>query len=262
MASHGSVNRSHRQPGGAGREGGLVDEGDWRRRVDHCHWFACCASGAGGSCERAAHRSARTFKAIQPALTVISGGLLGSGSCTSLRWVLVRWAVSCCCNLYPLRMTIGLWRPTSCMLSHWRWWPGYLFAGMVDRWMLASLLVGSIPTVPFEACLRGRSLVEVFRLPWPWFWLRRHQYWSDLRSTADDSRVSVAEQAIEAMRGAAEFEDYEKSWLDCLHYLDRVGTSLRNITRMANQQVPSHARQTRKRMARYYRIDARAQRCR
>ena len=30
-----------------------------------------------------------------------------------------------------------------------------------------------------------------------------------------------AEQAIEAMRGATEFEDYKKSCLDCLHYLDR-----------------------------------------
>ena len=55
-----------------------------------------------------------------------------------------------------------------------------------------------------------------------------------------------AEQAIEAMRGAAEFEDYEKSWLDCLHYLDRGWNKLEKHLAGVNQQKLSHARQTRK----------------
>jgi len=55
-----------------------------------------------------------------------------------------------------------------------------------------------------------------------------------------------AEQAIEAMRGGAEFEDYEKSWLDCLHYLDRGWYKIEKLLTGASQQKLSHARQTRK----------------
>jgi uncharacterized membrane protein YfcA len=33
---------------------------------------------------------------------------------------------------------------------------GYLFAGMVDGWMLASLLIGSIPAVMLGSLLAGK----------------------------------------------------------------------------------------------------------
>ncbi len=89
------------------------------------------------------------FKAIQPALTVISGGVLGlcvaltSVGAGALGSVMLLY-------LYPLRMTTHRLVATDIVHAI----PlavvaglGYLFAGIVDWWMLASLLVGSIPTV-------------------------------------------------------------------------------------------------------------------
>ena len=98
------------------------------------------------------------FKAIQPALTVISGGLLGlcvaltSVGAGALGSVMLLY-------LYPLRMTPHRLVATDIVHAI----PlavvaglGYLFAGMVDWWMLASLLVGSIPTVQMGSLLAGK----------------------------------------------------------------------------------------------------------
>lgn len=89
------------------------------------------------------------FKAAQPALTVMSGGLLGlcvaltSVGAGALGSVMLLY-------LYPLRMTPHRLVATDIVHAI----PlavvaglGYLFAGMVDWWMLASLLSGSIPAV-------------------------------------------------------------------------------------------------------------------
>ena len=98
------------------------------------------------------------FKAAQPALTVMSGGLLGlcvaltSVGAGALGSVMLLY-------LYPLRMTPHRLVATDIVHAI----PlavvaglGYLFAGMVDWWMLASLLVGSIPTVLLGSLLAGR----------------------------------------------------------------------------------------------------------
>lgn len=98
------------------------------------------------------------FKAIQPALTVISGGVLGlsvaltSVGAGALGSVMLLY-------LYPLRMTPHRLVATDILHAI----PlavvaglGYLFAGMVDWWMLASLLVGSIPTVLLGSLLAGK----------------------------------------------------------------------------------------------------------
>ena len=98
------------------------------------------------------------FKAIQPALTVISGGVLGlcvaltSVGAGALGSVMLLY-------LYPLRMTPHRLVATDIVHAI----PlavvaglGYLFAGMVDWWMLASLLVGSIPTVLLGSLLAGK----------------------------------------------------------------------------------------------------------
>ena len=98
------------------------------------------------------------FKAIQPALTVISGGVLGlcvaltSVGAGALGSVMLLY-------LYPLRMTPHRLVATDIVHAI----PlavvaglGYLFAGMVDWWMLASLLVGSIPTVLIGSLLAGK----------------------------------------------------------------------------------------------------------
>lgn len=37
-----------------------------------------------------------------------------------------------------------------------------------------------------------------------------------------------AEYAIEVLRGAVEFEGYEKSWIDYLHYLDQGWNKIKN----------------------------------
>lgn len=97
------------------------------------------------------------FKAIQPALTVISGGVLGlcvaltSVGAGALGSVMLLY-------LYPLRMTPHRLVATDIVHAI----PlavvaglGYLFAGMVDCWMLTSLLVGSIPTVLLGSLLNG-----------------------------------------------------------------------------------------------------------
>lgn len=89
------------------------------------------------------------FKAIQPALTVLSGGVLGlcvaltSVGAGALGSVMLLY-------LYPLRMTPHRLVATDIVHAI----PlavvaglGYLFAGLVDWKMLASLLVGSIPSV-------------------------------------------------------------------------------------------------------------------
>jgi uncharacterized membrane protein YfcA len=98
------------------------------------------------------------FKAIQPALTVISGGVLGlcvaltSVGAGALGSVMLLY-------LYPLRMTPHRLVATDIVHAI----PlavvaglGYLFAGMVDWWMLASLLVGSIPTVLLGSLMAGK----------------------------------------------------------------------------------------------------------
>jgi len=98
------------------------------------------------------------FKAIQPALTVISGGVLGlcvaltSVGAGALGSVMLLY-------LYPLRMTPHCLVATDIVHAI----PlavvaglGYLFAGKVDWWMLASLLVGSIPTVLIGSLLAGK----------------------------------------------------------------------------------------------------------
>ncbi len=98
------------------------------------------------------------FKAMQPALTVISGGVLGlcvaltSVGAGALGSVMLLY-------LYPLRMTPHRLVATDIVHAI----PlavvaglGYLFAGMVDWWMLASLLVGSIPTVLMGSLLAGK----------------------------------------------------------------------------------------------------------
>ena len=98
------------------------------------------------------------FKAAQPALTVMSGGVLGlcvaltSVGAGALGSVMLLY-------LYPLRMTPHRLVATDIVHAI----PlavvaglGYLFAGMVDWWMLASLLVGSVPTVLLGSLLAGR----------------------------------------------------------------------------------------------------------
>lgn len=98
------------------------------------------------------------FKAIQPALTVISGAVLGlSVALTSvgagalgsvmllylypLRMIPHRLVASDIVHAIPLAIVAGM---------------GYLWAGMVNWWMLVSLLVGSIPAVLLGSVLAGR----------------------------------------------------------------------------------------------------------
>jgi len=98
------------------------------------------------------------FKSIQPALTVVSGGVLGlcvaltSVGAGALGSVMLLY-------LYPLRMTPHRLVATDIVHAI----PlavvaglGYLFAGIVDWWMLASMLVGSIPTVLLGSLLAGK----------------------------------------------------------------------------------------------------------
>ena len=101
---------------------------------------------------------AARFKAMQPVLTVISGAVLGlcvaltSVGAGALGSVMLLF-------LYPLRMTPHRLVATDIVHSI----PlavvaglGYLFAGMVDWWMLASLLLGSIPAVLLGSLLAGK----------------------------------------------------------------------------------------------------------
>lgn len=101
---------------------------------------------------------AERFKAMQPGLTVISGAVLGlcvaltsvgAGALGSVMLLL----------LYPLRMTPHRLVATDIVHAI----PlavvaglGYLFAGMVDWWMLVSLLLGSIPAVLLGSLLAGK----------------------------------------------------------------------------------------------------------
>lgn len=98
------------------------------------------------------------FKAVQPALTVLSGAVLGlcvaltSVGAGALGSVMLLY-------LYPLRMTPHRLVATDIVHAI----PlavvaglGYLFAGLVDWWMLAGLLAGSIPTVLLGSVLAGK----------------------------------------------------------------------------------------------------------
>jgi len=101
---------------------------------------------------------AERFKAMQPGLTVISGALLGlcvaltSVGAGALGSVMLLF-------LYPLRMTPHRLVATDIVHAI----PlavvaglGYLFAGMVDWWMLVSLLLGSVPAVLLGSLLAGK----------------------------------------------------------------------------------------------------------
>lgn len=98
------------------------------------------------------------FKAVQPALTVIAGATLGvcvaltSVGAGALGSVMLLY-------LYPLRMTPH--RLVATDLVHAI--PlavvaglGYLFAGLVDWWMLLSLLAGSVPAIIVGSLLARR----------------------------------------------------------------------------------------------------------
>lgn len=101
---------------------------------------------------------AERFKAVQPVLTVVSGAVLGfcvaltSVGAGALGSVMLLF-------LYPLRMTPHRLVATDIVHAI----PlavvaglGYLFAGMVDGWMLISLLLGSIPAVLLGSLLAGK----------------------------------------------------------------------------------------------------------
>lgn len=101
---------------------------------------------------------AERFKAVQPVLTVVSGAVLGlcvaltSVGAGALGSVMLLF-------LYPLRMTPHRLVATDIVHAI----PlavvaglGYLFAGMVDGWMLISLLLGSVPTVLLGSLLAGK----------------------------------------------------------------------------------------------------------
>jgi len=103
------------------------------------------------------------FRRQQPLLSVVSGGLLGllvaltsvgAGALGSVMMVAI----------YPLRMTpqrlvatdIAHAIPLALIAGS-----GYLAAGMVDGWMLASMLAGSVPAV-----LAGSALALRLRARW------------------------------------------------------------------------------------------------
>lgn len=100
----------------------------------------------------------KRFKAAQPALTVAAGGILGL--CVALTSVGAGALGSVVLlYLYPLRMTPHRLVATDIVHAI----PlavvaglGYLFVGLVDWWMLASLLVGSIPTVILGSMLADK----------------------------------------------------------------------------------------------------------
>lgn len=109
---------------------------------------------------------AESFKAIQPGLTVVSGGILGlcvaltSVGAGALGSVMLLY-------LYPLRMTPHRLVATDIVHAI----PlavvaglGYLFAGMVDWWMLVSLLLGSIPTVLIGSLLATKISGRVIQV--------------------------------------------------------------------------------------------------
>lgn len=98
------------------------------------------------------------FKAVQPMLTVVAGAVLGicvaltSVGAGALGSVMLLY-------LYPLRMTPH--RLVATDLVHAI--PlavvagsGYLMAGLVDGWMLISLLCGSIPAIVMGSLIAGK----------------------------------------------------------------------------------------------------------
>jgi hypothetical protein len=102
----------------------------------------------------------KRFKIIQPALTVISGGVLGlcvaltSVGAGALGSVILLY-------IYPLRMTPHRLVATDIVHAI----PlavaaglGYVFAGKVDWWMLASLLAGSVPAVLLGSLVAGKII--------------------------------------------------------------------------------------------------------
>lgn len=116
------------------------------------------APGLAGLARRRRIGHPERFKAIQPALTVICGAVLGlcvaltSVGAGALGSVMLLY-------LYPLRMTPHRLVATDIVHAI----PlaviaglGYLFAGLVDWWMLASLLTGSIPAVLLGSLLASR----------------------------------------------------------------------------------------------------------
>lgn len=106
------------------------------------------------------------FKAIQPSLTVISGGVLGlcvaltSVGAGSIGSVILAY-------LYPLRMTPRRLVATDLMHAV----PlamiagmGYLISGMVDLLMLGSMLAGSVPSVLLGSTISSRANSELLRI--------------------------------------------------------------------------------------------------
>lgn len=110
------------------------------------------------------------FKAVQPALTVASGAVLGA--CVTLTSVGAGALGSLMLlYLYPLRMTPHRLVATDIVHAI----PlaliggiGYLFMGVVDWWILGSLLIGSIPAVllasVFAKKIAGRWLQIVMAI--------------------------------------------------------------------------------------------------
>jgi uncharacterized protein len=99
------------------------------------------------------------FKALQPSLTVLAGATLGV--CVALTSVGAGAIGSVMLlYLYPLRMTPHRLVATDlvhaiplAMVAGM----GYLAAGLVDVWMLASLLVGSIPAIVVASLLARKT---------------------------------------------------------------------------------------------------------
>lgn len=98
------------------------------------------------------------FKAVQPVLTVVAGGVLGV--CVALTSVGAGALGSIMLlYLYPLRMTqhrlVGTDLVHAIPLAVVAGL-GYLFMGQVDWPMLASLLVGSVPAIVLGSLLAGK----------------------------------------------------------------------------------------------------------
>ena len=100
------------------------------------------------------------FKAIQPSLTVAAGAVLGlCVALTSVGAGALGSVMLLYLYLYPLRMTPHRLVATDivhaiplAVVSG----TGYLFAGLVDWWMLAGLLAGSVPAVFLGSLLAAR----------------------------------------------------------------------------------------------------------
>lgn len=142
---------------GASRKDRLVDEG-YRCSSANCRYRVACFPEIVGYARGRLIGMPERFKAMQPVLTSISGGVLGmrvaltSVGAGALGSMMLLY-------LYPLRMTphrlvakdIVHAIPLAVVAGL-----GYLLAGMVDGWMLVSLLIGSIPTVLLGSMLAGK----------------------------------------------------------------------------------------------------------